>query len=260
MEAQAARQRGCLSSRRIFGVSDVKMRRRQSRTRKIRCQGLTESLTWPGRHWVTSALPLCSKPLRHCKSQARRGRGCSGEVETDEHEFNLAILCCLPKKPTGTDPEVGQYFTAEATRPLAIVNTDNRLIASAFRIRWEPALEPWVSHMQRGFLKGRSMIANIVDIDYEAMRVSLKCEEGTIVLFDFQAAFPSISHEYLNTVLRHIGFPPSALSLVAALYDQNRCKISCQGARFTGFKIRAGIREGCPLSPLLFAVVVDLLL
>ena len=187
-------------------------------------------------------------------------RGCSGEVETDEHEFNLAILCCLPKKPTGTDPEIGQYFAAEATRPLAIVNTDNRLIASAFRIRWEPALEPWVSHMQRGFLKGRSMIANIVDIDYEAMRVSLKCEEGTIVLFDFQAAFPSISHEYLNTVLRHIGFPPSALSLVAALYDQNRCRISCQGARFTGFEIRAGIRQGCPLSPLLFAVVVDLLL
>jgi hypothetical protein len=155
---------------------------------------------------------------------------------------------------------VGDYFAADATRPLAIVNTDNRLIASAYRLRWEPILEPWVSIMQQGFLQGRSMLSNIVDIDFEAMRVSLQYKAGAIVLFDFRAAFPSVSHTYIMKVLHHLGFPKTALALVTALYNQNRCLISCHGSLYPGFDVKAGIRQGCPLSPLLFAVVVDMLL
>ena len=83
---------------------------------------------------------------------------------------------------------------------------------------------------------------------------------GASVLFDFKAAFPSISHEYLFKVLEHIGLPRTAMNLVAALYNGNRCIIKCGGTTFPGFPMKAGIRQGCPLSPLLFAVVVDLLL
>ena len=54
--------------------------------------------------------------------------------------------------------------------------------------------------------------------------------------------------------------PTHALRLVRALYSGNRCIIACGGSTFTGFPMEAGIRQGCPLSPLLFAVVVDLLL
>jgi hypothetical protein len=79
-------------------------------------------------------------------------------------EFNLGILCCLPKKTTGVDEDVGEFYEAPATRPLSLVNTDNRILASAARIRWEPTFSLWVSKLQRGFLKGRSMISNIVDV------------------------------------------------------------------------------------------------
>ena len=40
---------------------------------------------------------------------------------------------------------------------LPVVDTDNKLIAGAFRLRWEPIFIKWVSKMQRGFVKGRSM-------------------------------------------------------------------------------------------------------
>ena len=42
----------------------------------------------------------------------------------DDHDFNLGILCCLPKKKTGDDPEHGEYYAADATRPLTIVNIE----------------------------------------------------------------------------------------------------------------------------------------
>ena len=44
----------------------------------------------------------------------------------------------LPKKIAGVDPLLGDYYTAADTRPLVIVNTDNRLLASAMRVRMEP--------------------------------------------------------------------------------------------------------------------------
>ena len=184
----------------------------------------------------------------------------AGVAPQGDHDFNLGVLCCLPKKASGTDAKNGEYYKAEATRPLCIVNTDNRILASAARIRWEPIFNEWVSDMQRGFLHGRSMLSNVVDIEMEAMRISLKSDKGAVVLFDFQAAFPSLSHEYMMSVLGHIGVPTGSLSFVKALYNRTKCVVSCKGGRHEGFVQTAGIRQGCPLSPLLFAVTVDLLL
>ena len=60
--------------------------------------------------------------------------------------------------------------------------------------------------------------------------------------------------------LRSLGLPSEVCRLVDMLYWGHGCKISIGGALHDGFPIRAGIRQGCPLSPLLFAVVVDPLL
>ena len=73
------------------------------------------------------------------------------------------------------------------------------------------------------------MLSNVVDIDYEAMRVSLVHEHGALVLFDFQAAFPSMAHSYLRKVLSHLGLPQLALNIIDALYDKNKCVISISG-------------------------------
>lgn len=67
-----------------------------------------------------------------------------GENDKDEHEYNFSTLICFPKKISGEDPTAGVYYTPENTRPLSIVNTDNRLVANAARLRWESLLKTWV--------------------------------------------------------------------------------------------------------------------
>ena len=154
--------------------------------------------------------------------------------------FNESILCLLPKKPTGTDDSNGTYYHPGSTRPLNVSNVDNRLLASAARLAWEPVLEAWISLAQRGFLKGRQMLHNILDIDWASMKVSLNNEHGSLLLFDFRAAFPSVSHSFLLQCLTHLGLPKAAMNLIAAMYHENYCYIRLQGQDFPGFELLGG--------------------
>ena len=104
------------------------------------------------------------------------------------------------------------------------------------------------------------MLANIVDIEHEAQRTCLLSERGAIILLDFKAAFPSISHNYLLSVLAALGIPPGIANMVRNLDDGHRCNVSFGGQLHKGFDISAGIRQGCPLSPLLFVLLIDLVL
>ena len=103
----------------------------------------------------------------------------------DDHGFNDALLCCLPKKPCEISPELGEIYAWEDTRPLVLVNIDNRIIASAARGCWEGIVDrDYTSIHQQGLLKGRLMINNILEVDYSAISVSPLHEKGALLLFD----------------------------------------------------------------------------
>ena len=181
-------------------------------------------------------------------------------MEEDYPDFNEALMVFLPKKAVGTSDSGLDIFTAEGTRPLSITNTDNRLIGSAVRMFVEPLVEPSISDEQRGFLCGRSMLSNVLDIEEAMMDVGMTEEEGCAVMFDFQAAFPSVDHGFIHDTLRSRGWPQWTLNFVQLLYSNNYCWLSVGGGRQRGFHVTAGVRQGCPLSPLLFSVISDVLL
>lgn len=76
----------------------------------------------------------------------------------------------------------------------------------------------------------------------------------------FKAAFPSVSHGYLHHVLSALGVPDSVCHFICNLYFSYRCQVIFADVAIEGFPIGAGIRQGCPISTLLFALVVDIVL
>ncbi len=79
--------------------------------------------------------------------------------------FNFATLVLIPKKTARTSDDGTRYFRPESLRHLSVVKTGNRLMANAYRLQIEPIIERAISPSQRGFLPGRSMLANIMKVD-----------------------------------------------------------------------------------------------
>ena len=62
------------------------------------------------------------------------------------------------------------------------------------------------------------MLANVMDMEEAAMAKSVDHPNAALLLFDFAAAFPSVSQKFILATLRHLGLPPSVLGLVTSLY------------------------------------------
>ena len=112
--------------------------------------------------------------------------------------------------------------------------------------------------MQREILTGRSVIANVLVVERAALLGHFCHPRPSLVSFDFKAAFPSVSQVFLIESLEYLGVPREVMTAFRRLYVRNAQRVVLRGGRRAPpFLATVGIRQGCPLSPLLFAVVVD---
>ena len=71
--------------------------------------------------------------------------------------------------------------------------------------------------------------------------------------------FDSVNHEVMWRILKARGVHPKLLALIKDLYSGSRARVTVHGTESDWFDIRTGVRQGCPLSPLLFNMYMDFL-
>ena len=80
-----------------------------------------------------------------------------------------------------------------------------------------------------------------------------------IILIDAQKAFDKIQHPFMIKTLQKMGIEGTYLNTVKALCDKPTANIILNGEKLRSFPLRSGTRQGRPLSPLIFNIVLEVL-
>ena len=80
-----------------------------------------------------------------------------------------------------------------------------------------------------------------------------------IISTDAEKAFDKIQCPFMIKTLQKMGIEGTYLNIVKAIYDQPTANIILNGKKLKAFPLRSGTRQGCPLSPLLFNIVLEVL-
>ena len=76
---------------------------------------------------------------------------------------------------------------------------------------------------------------------------------------DAEKAFSKIQHPFMIKTLQKVGIEGTYLNIIKAMYDKPTASIVLNGKKLKPFLLRSGRRQGCPLSPLLFNIVLEIL-
>ena len=80
-----------------------------------------------------------------------------------------------------------------------------------------------------------------------------------ILSIDAEKAFDKIQHPFLINILQSVGIEGTFLNLIKAIYEKPTASIILEGEKMEALPLSSGTREGCPHSPLLFNIVLEVL-
>ena len=80
-----------------------------------------------------------------------------------------------------------------------------------------------------------------------------------IISIDAEKASDKIQHPFITKTLYKVGIEVNYLNTIKAIYDKPTANIVLNGEKLKPFPLRSGTRQGCPLSPLLFNIVLEVL-
>ena len=80
-----------------------------------------------------------------------------------------------------------------------------------------------------------------------------------MISIDAENAFDKIQHPIMIKTFQKVGIEGTCLNIIKAIYDKPTANIILNGEKLKTFLLRSGTRQGCPLSPRLFNIVVEVL-
>ena len=105
--------------------------------------------------------------------------------------------------------------------------------------------------------KGFFNICKLINVIHHINK--LKDKNYIIISIDAEKSFDKIQHPFMIKTLQKAGIEGTNLIIIKAIYDKLTANIILNGEKLKAFPLKSGTRQGCPLSPLLFNIVLEVL-
>ena len=143
-------------------------------------------------------------------------------------------------------------------RPISLLNIDLKILTRTLAKRLANVLED-VIHKSQTSLNGRHITKNIHILQDLIDVINNENGEAAIIFLDQEKAFDRMSHTFLFKTLKKFGIGENFIDWIKIIYTDIKGSVKINGFLTEEFDIKRGVRQGCPLSALLYVLCAEVL-
>lgn len=162
----------------------------------------------------------------------------------DISRMNYEIITLLPKIKEAN--KIQQY------RPICLLNCIYKLVTKVLTLRVEGVADKLINKAQTAFLKGRNILSGVMCLHEIVHETKKRKEVGVILKLDFEKAYDKVNWKLLLDYMRMRGFDEKWIGWISQVISGGTVSIKVNDLVGPYIKSYKGVRQGDPLSPILF--------
>lgn len=163
-----------------------------------------------------------------------------------------SVTVLIPKKINKEETR-----STDDYRPISLLTADYKILAKILNKRLERMLNPIIGEHQTYGFKGRTISSNL-----HVMRMITETANAlqtpiAVLQVDLKKAFDKVAHSFLFSMLKHCGVGEKLLGYVKLCYKDITTRLLINGCKSRPIPVLSSVRQGCPMSPILFALYLE---